>query len=43
MANDVHETFVKIIQSQGGKTEQQARDYLKTMSSKKRYQQDVWG
>ncbi|WP_448213195.1 assimilatory sulfite reductase (NADPH) flavoprotein subunit [Colwellia sp. MEBiC06753] len=42
MAKDVHQALVEIISAQGGKTIEQAEDYLKSLRSAKRYQKDVY-
>ena len=36
MALDVHHIFEEIVRTHGGKTETQAKEFIKTMSSKKR-------
>lgn len=42
MARDVQETFKRIFQEQGGKTEAEAAKFLKDMERQRRYQADVW-
>ncbi len=42
MAKDVHNTLLAIIAEQGGLSEEQAQDYLKSLRSAKRYQKDVY-
>ncbi|TKB45290.1 assimilatory sulfite reductase (NADPH) flavoprotein subunit [Thalassotalea mangrovi] len=42
MAKDVHQALVDIIAEQGGKSQEQAEDYLKQMRIEKRYQKDVY-
>ncbi len=42
MAKDVHQALVEIIIEHGGKSEQQAEDYLKQLRINKRYQKDVY-
>jgi NADPH-ferrihemoprotein reductase len=42
MARDVHEALVDILVKEGEQTKQAAEDFLKQLSSKKRFQQDVW-
>jgi sulfite reductase (NADPH) flavoprotein alpha-component len=42
MAPDVHNTLLKIIQTEGGLSEERAMDYLKSMQRDKRYQRDVY-
>ncbi|KAL0075352.1 NADPH-dependent cytochrome P450 oxidoreductase [Phycomyces blakesleeanus] len=42
MARDVHQTFVNLAVAYGGKTEEQAHDFIKTLRSTGRYQEDVW-
>ena len=42
MAKDVHNTLLTIIAEQGGLSEEQAQDYLKSLRSAKRYQKDVY-
>ncbi|WP_205461701.1 assimilatory sulfite reductase (NADPH) flavoprotein subunit [Mangrovibacterium lignilyticum] len=42
MAKDVQKTLLEIIQTQGGMSEEQARDYFKKLKKEKRYQADVY-
>jgi len=42
MARDVQDTIVAIVEEFGGKTHQQAQDFVKKMMSKGRYSCDVW-
>ena len=42
MAADVHKILVDVIREYEGKTEADAVAFLKMLSTKKRYQQDVW-
>ncbi len=42
MAKDVHQALVEIIAEQGGKSAEQAEEYLKSLRSAKRYQKDVY-
>ncbi|KAG2216584.1 hypothetical protein INT45_004505 [Circinella minor] len=42
MARDVNQTFVSFAIEFGGKTEQQAQDYVKNLRTSGRYQEDVW-
>lgn len=42
MAPDVHETLIGIISEQGGKSREQAEEYVKTMLKEKRYQRDTY-
>ena len=42
MAKDVHEILVDAIKIHGGKTEEQSRSFLKSLSDKGRYSVDVW-
>ncbi len=42
MAHDVHNTFIKIIETEGGMTLEQAEAYLADMQQQKRYQRDVY-
>ncbi|PTN06353.1 assimilatory sulfite reductase (NADPH) flavoprotein subunit [Mangrovibacterium marinum] len=42
MAKDVQKTLLEIIQTQGGLTEEQARDYFKKLKKEKRFQADVY-
>ena len=42
MAKDVQATLLEIIQTQGGMSEQQARDYFKKLKKDKRFQADVY-
>lgn len=42
MAGDVHDALTTIIQQQGGLSDEQAADYLKTLKQAQRYQRDVY-
>jgi len=42
MAKDVQEAIVQIIQEQGNKSEEEAREYLEELRKQKRYQRDVY-
>lgn len=42
MAPDVHRTLAEILQREGGRTPEQAEDYLAQMRSEHRYQRDVY-
>lgn len=42
MAHDVHKTIVKIIETEGSMTQEQAEAYLADMQKHKRYQRDVY-
>jgi sulfite reductase (NADPH) flavoprotein alpha-component len=42
MAKDVHQTLLEIIQAYGGRSAEQADDYLKELRIQKRYQKDVY-
>lgn len=42
MAKDVEQTLTKIIQEEGKRSEEQARDYIKQLYKQKRYQLDVY-
>lgn len=42
MAKDVHQALADIIAEQGGKTAEQAEEYLKELRNNKRYQKDVY-
>lgn len=42
MAADVHRALVDVIVEQGGRTPQQAAEYLEAMKQSKRYQKDVY-
>jgi len=42
MAGDVHEAFLQIIQSQGNRTEEVAKEYMEHLAENKRYERDVW-
>lgn len=42
MAHDVHKTIVKIIETEGSMTQEQAEAYLADMQKQKRYQRDVY-
>ena len=42
MAPDVHETLIQIISEQGGKSREEAEEYVKTMLKEKRYQRDTY-
>jgi sulfite reductase alpha subunit-like flavoprotein len=42
MAKDVHRALLSVIVQAGGKTEKQADELMKNLSSAGRYLQDVW-
>ncbi|MCU1806626.1 assimilatory sulfite reductase (NADPH) flavoprotein subunit [Cytobacillus firmus] len=42
MAHDVHNTFIDIIEKEGGMSREQAAEYLADMQKNKRYQRDVY-
>ncbi|XP_039251885.2 NADPH--cytochrome P450 reductase-like [Styela clava] len=42
MARDVHDTIIAIVRDCGGKTEQQASDFVRGLQNKGRYSADVW-
>ncbi|KAI9025360.1 NADPH-dependent cytochrome P450 oxidoreductase [Phycomyces nitens] len=42
MARDVHQTFVNLAITYGGKSEEKANEFIKTLRSTGRYQEDVW-
>lgn len=42
MAKDVHKALLGLIAQAGGKTEEQAEEYLQAMQAQKRYQRDVY-
>jgi sulfite reductase (NADPH) flavoprotein alpha-component len=42
MAPDVNEALLDIISQQGGKTRDEASDYLRQLTRDKRYQRDVY-
>lgn len=42
MAPDVHQALLDIVREQGGKTAEQAKDYLRQLNRDKRYQRDVY-
>ena len=42
MAKDVDAALHQVIQSGGGKTEEQAADYVRRLKTEKRYQRDVY-
>ena len=42
MAKDVDATLRKIVQEQGGKTVDQANEYVEKLKSEKRYKRDVY-
>ncbi|QOL27205.1 assimilatory sulfite reductase (NADPH) flavoprotein subunit [Thalassotalea sp. LPB0316] len=42
MAKDVHQALIEVVAEQGGKSLEQAEDYLKALRSDKRYQRDVY-
>ncbi len=42
MAPDVHQALVGIVSEQGGKTTEQAEEYLRQLNRDKRYQRDVY-
>lgn len=42
MAGDVDDTLCKIVEQYGEKSEEEAKEFLESLSQKKRYQRDVW-
>lgn len=42
MARDVHQTLMEIIETEGGKSREQAEEYLAAMKKNKRYLRDVY-
>ncbi|UFT98050.1 assimilatory sulfite reductase (NADPH) flavoprotein subunit [Radiobacillus kanasensis] len=42
MAKDVHQTLLTIIEKEGGKTKEEAEEFLVTLRKEKRYQRDVY-
>ncbi|HMP72137.1 MAG TPA: assimilatory sulfite reductase (NADPH) flavoprotein subunit [Kiritimatiellia bacterium] len=42
MAHDVHAALLEIVRVQGGKTAEQAEEYVKALQREKRYQRDVY-
>jgi sulfite reductase (NADPH) flavoprotein alpha-component len=42
MAHDVHQTLLKIIETEGSMDHEQAKEYLAQMQQQKRYQRDVY-
>lgn len=42
MAKDVHDIFIEAMKTHGGKTEEQANSFLKSLNEKGRYSVDVW-
>ena len=42
MAKDVHQALLDIVQTHGGKSEEDAEQYLKALRSENRYQKDVY-
>ena len=42
MAREVNSTIVEICKTVGGKTQQQAEEYVKNLISRRRYSSDVW-
>lgn len=42
MGNDVHQALLNVIAKHGGKTDQQAAEYLDAMKQQRRYQKDVY-
>lgn len=42
MAHDVHNTFLEIIEKEGGMSREKAEEYLAEMQQQKRYQRDVY-
>ena len=42
MAKDVDATLRKIVQEQGGKSVEQANEYVEKLKSEKRYKRDVY-
>jgi len=42
MAPDVHQALIDIVREESGRTEEQARDYVRQLQSDRRYQRDVY-
>ena len=42
MAEDVHQALLKIVETEGGKSPEQALEYVETMRKTKRYKRDVY-
>lgn len=42
MASDVQETILQIIEQQGNKSKEEAKEYLEQLRSEKRYQRDIY-
>lgn len=42
MASDVHQALLRVIEEHGGKSREQAEEYLQTMADARRYQLDVY-
>ena len=42
MARDVQEALTSIIEGEGGKTRQQAQDFVKNLQKRGKYSLDVW-
>ncbi|MGB6219444.1 diflavin oxidoreductase [Haloferula sp.] len=42
MAHDVHEALISIVETQGGKTHEEAEAYVEALKKAKRYQRDVY-
>ena len=42
MAPDVHEALISVVEKEGGKSREDAEEYVKTMQREKRYQRDVY-
>ena len=42
MAEDVHQELIRIVQTEGGKTPEQALEYVEAMKKTKRYKRDVY-
>jgi len=42
LAVGVEQTLATIIEQQGGKTQQEARDYIQNLRAQQRYQRDVY-
>lgn len=42
MSRDVHKCLEEVIMELGGKSQNEAEDYIKKLQQKGRYAQDVW-
>jgi sulfite reductase (NADPH) flavoprotein alpha-component len=42
MAEDVHNELLRIVEVEGGKTPEEAKEYLEAMKKAKRYKRDVY-